>query len=154
MARLIVTSALLFGVACATTSQPMLSFSLSEESFGLYEKREEQTVLLEETEDIPCQLGVTFGAKVVLELSSDSGGRVPLDGEVYGPRVEDPRPVLKQILPDPLVAPKGVNTGSILATSTFDDPDQLVDGEYLLRLYETSTQEILYERTFRVSDCP
>ena len=143
-----------FALSCATPGQPVLEFSLSEKCYGIYETRNQATILVEETEDIPCELGLTFGVELVVEYSNDRGGRVDLAGVVQRPAAEGVLPDLDRITPDPWIAPKRAAKAFVAAQHTFDDVRKLIAGEYSLRFYDPITGETRYQRSFQVGECP
>ena len=153
--RFLALAVLLIATACASPTPQTLAFSVAEESYGIYEGiKNQESHLLETTEEIPCELGLSFGVKMTLTLESDSGGRVPLGGEMRNPPVEGLRPALKQIVPDPLIVPDGAASASFSIGYTFDVPEEMVSGIYGIRFFDRATGETLHERNFRVTGCP
>jgi len=126
-----------------------------EKGFGTYlQEGDEDLVLLEASDTVKCELGVSFGAQVALQFEANTRVVVPIQGVWIGPDTLDVQDRTKEMFPQPMKIAKGDYDLGFETLAALETPEDLVPGDYTLRFFDPRGDRVYYERTFHVTGCP
>lgn len=154
MLPLIASLLLALSLGCATPPLGSDRVTLVEQAYGRYEIRDVRPHLVERTDQIPCELGVSFGAELSIRFKSHAGGVLPVQGEWHTPPVPGFRPAIQRFPEHPPIIEKSRRELTIAGGVTLSSPKDLVPGDYVLRFVDPESRHAYYERRFRIDDCP
>ena len=141
--------------ACATPVVDARDLEVIEKGFGTYlQKGDKDLVLLEASDSVKCELGVSFGAQVALQFEAKRRVVVPIQGVWIEPATPGVQDQTKEIFPQPLQIAKGDYDLGFETLVVFETPEDLVPGDYTLRFFDPRGDRVYYERTFHVTGCP
>lgn len=142
-------------VACATPMVDPLDLDVVETGFGTYLREgDEALVLMEASDEVQCEIGVSFGAQVALQFEAKSRVVVPIQGVWIEPTVSGGQNQTEGFLPDPFRIARGDYDLSVEALAVLEAPEDLVPGNYTIRFFDPRGDRVYYERVFHVSGCP
>jgi len=144
---------LLMAAGCATPSLHPRQIEVTEIDWGVYREVDGKTVLVAQTDQIPCRADAKFGARLKISVPGDRTAIVPLKIRISEPEIQDVRPATETGPEGPFVMPKGLSSFELAMFDKFKGEFDLVDGTYVVAAIHPETGLSYYARVFYLRDC-